>query len=206
VLLGVVVGKKVTVWNDGTADLAIAQITLSGANPDQFRRPAPLDLCSGTVLPPGGSCTVRVRANLTQTGPLSAALVIPSDDPDQGVITVPLAAVGQTPQIVQSPLAIDFGNVAVGTLLGQNVAVLNDGSADLAIGQITLGGSNPAQYRQPAPLDLCSGTTLPPGASCTVKVRFKPTVVGPLSATLVIPSTASNEAVVTVTLNGTGTP
>ena len=206
VLLGTVISRKVTVRNDGTAPLHIGQITLGGASPSQFRQPAAADLCSGNVLAPGSSCTLKVKLKPTVTGPLSATLVIPSDDPDQSVITLPLDGVGQTPQIALSPLAISFGNVVVGGVLGQKVVVLNSGSADLDIGQITLAGSNPDQFRQPVIMDLCSGVTVPPGGSCTVKVQFKPTVVGPMSATLVIPSTASNEPVATVTLNGTGTP
>jgi hypothetical protein len=91
-------------------------------------------------------------------------------------------------------------------VLGQKVVVLNSGNADLDIGQITLGGSNPDQFRQPVVMDLCSGVTVPAGGSCTVKIQFKPKAAGPMSATLVIPSTASNESVATVTLSGTGTP
>ena len=206
VLVGTVFSQKVTVRNDGTAALDMGQITLGGASPSQFRQPAAADLCSGTVLPPGGSCTLKVKLKPTVTGSLSATLVIPSDDPDQSVITLPLNGVGETPQIALSPSSISFGGVLVGGVLGQKVVVLNSGSADLVIGQITLEGSNPDQFRQPVVMDLCSGVTVPPGGSCTVKVQFKPTVASPLSATLVIPSTASNEAVATVTLSGTGTP
>jgi hypothetical protein len=184
----------------------MGQITLGGASPSQFRQPAAADLCSETALPPGGSCTLKVKLKPTVTGLVSATLVIPSDDPDQSVVTLPLSGVGQTPQIAVSPLAIDFGGVVVGGVLGQKVVVFNSGSADLDIEQITLEGSNADQFRQPVVMDLCSGVTVPPGGSCTVKVQFKPTVAGPLSATLVIPSTASNDAEATVTLNGTGTP
>ena len=206
VLVGAILSRKVTVRNDGTAELHIGQITLGGASPSQFRQPAAADLCSGTVLPPGGSCTLKVKLKPSVTGPLSATLVIPSDDPDQSVVTLPLGGVGQTPLIALSPLAITFGNVVVGGALGQKIVVVNSGSADLDIGQLTLGGSNPNQFRLPLVMDLCSGVTLPPGGSCTVKVQFKPTVVGPMSATILIPSTASNDAEATVTLSGTGTP
>ncbi len=206
VLVGAAVALNVTVSNDGSADLTIGQVTLGGANPDQFRLPGPLDFCSGAVLSPGALCTVKVRAKPTQTGSFSAALVIPSNDPDQSIVTVPLAATGLAPKITLIPSAIGFGTVAVGGALAQLVAVVNDGSADLTIGLITLGGANPDQYRVPAPLDLCSGTTLSPGTSCTVKVRFKPTTVGPQSATLLVPSTALDEPLATVTLDGTATP
>src|SRR5262245_1208860 len=206
VLVGAVLSRKVTVHNDGTAPLTVGQITLGGANPSQFRQPAAADLCSGTVLAPGGSCTLKVKLKPSVTGPLSATLVIPSDDPDQGVVTLPLSGVGQTPQIALSPLAISFGSVVVGGTLGQKVAVMNSGNADLVIGQIMVDGVNPDQFREPVVMDLCSGLTIPPGGSCTLKVQFKPTLVGPLSATLAIPSTASNGAVATVTLTGTGMP
>ncbi len=196
----------VTVQNNGTAALAMGVVTLGGANPDQFKAPALADLCSGRRLAPTEACTVGVRFKPTSVGGQSATLLIPSDDPDENPITVTLVGIGQGGEIAVSPAAIDFGTVALGAVSAQTVTVWNDGTADLAISQVTLGGSSPGQYRQPALKNLCSGTTLPPGTSCTVKVKFKPTLPGPLSATLVIPSSDLNESVTTVTLYGMGTP
>ena len=86
----------------------------------------------------------------------------------------------------------------------KSVTVRNDGTANLVLGVITLGGSNPSQFVKTTPKDSCSGRTLAPNATCTVGVKFRPTNGGPQSATLVIPSNDFNEASSAVALGGTG--
>lgn len=104
-----------------------------------------------------------------------------------------------------TPLSLPFGSVSVGTTSPtQNVTVRNDGTANLVLGALALGGANPSEFKKGATQDLCSGVTLVPTQTCTVGVKFKPTTTGSLSATLVIPSNDSNEASVTVALGGTG--
>ncbi|MGE5827661.1 MAG: choice-of-anchor D domain-containing protein, partial [Micromonosporaceae bacterium] len=108
------------------------------------------------------------------------------------------------PQIFVSPLSIPFGTVPVGSPTAvQNVTVRNDGTADLILGTVTLGGANANQFKKPVAKDLCSGQTLAPAATCTVGVKFKAKNGGAQSATLVIPSNDPNEPTVTVALSGT---
>ena len=50
------------------------------------------DLCSGVTLAPGQSCTVRVKIKATSAGPKTATLSIPSNDADENVVSVSVAA------------------------------------------------------------------------------------------------------------------
>jgi hypothetical protein len=82
--------------------------------------------------------------------------------------------------------------------------VRNDGTANLNLGTLALGGANADQFKKAAAQDLCTGVTLGPTQTCTVGIKFKPTSLGLKNATLVIPSNDFSEPSVTVTLEGTG--
>ena len=194
-----------TIRNDGTADLVLGTITISGTNPDQFRKPAAKDFCSGQTLTPTQTCTVGVRFKPKNGGPHSATLLIPSNDPVSNPVTATLYGTGDGPEITVDPTAFDYGSVMVGTKSPRKVTVRNDGTTDLTLGIITLDGANPDQFRKPAAKDFCSGLTLAPTQMCTVVVRFAPSNVGPQSAFLVIPSDDFNENPVNVELVGAGT-
>jgi hypothetical protein len=110
---------------------------------------------------------------------------------------------GAGPDVTVTPTSIAFGSVAVGDRSADNiVTVTNDGTANLIITTISLGGTNPAQFERRS--DKCSKKTLTPGASCTVAARFKPTSSGAKTATLIIPANDPDENPVNVTLSGTG--
>jgi hypothetical protein len=53
--------------------------------------------------------------------------------------------------------------------------------------------------------NLCAGRTLAAGQSCTVLIKLRPTTAGFKAAKLRVPSNDPDEAVVKVTLRGTGT-
>ncbi len=123
-----------------------------------------------------------------------------------GVIYRVMNGTTTAPDITVSPLSLAFGNVAVRrSSILEVVTVKNDGTANLTIGTVTLGGANPNQFRKRPADDVCSGKTLAPAQSCTVGVRFRPTSAGAKSATLNISSNDPDENLVTVALSGTGT-
>jgi hypothetical protein len=165
--------------------------------------------------------TNRGQANLT-TGPTSAwtasvpleaglnvitVTAVSNDTLSQGsrVIEVTLEQAG--PVIFRSPPSLAFGTVAVGTMSAvQIVTVRNDGTANLVIGTVSVGGANASQFLKTAPKDLCSGRTLAPTVTCTLGVKFTPTNAGPQNAALQIPSNDPVTPVASVALSGTGGP
>lgn len=101
------------------------------------------------------------------------------------------------------PASHDFGEVLVGAESpALVVTVANTGCADLLVGTVTLGGADPDQFR--IQNDNCSGRTITSGNSPTLEVVFRPTAVGPKSATLSIPSNDPGRPIVVVSLSGTG--
>jgi hypothetical protein len=197
--------QPVTVRNDGTADLVSGTVTLGGANPDQFKMAPANDLCSGQTLAPAATCTLGIRFKPTSTGAKTASVVIPSNDADEPTVNVSLTGTGVAPEITVTPAALQYGTVTVGTASTmQPVTVRNDGTANLVMGTVTLGGANPDQFKMAPANDHCSGQSLAPAATCTVGIRFKPTSTGVKSATVTFPSNDADEPSVAVTLGGTG--
>jgi parallel beta-helix repeat protein len=127
-------------------------------------------------------------------------------DTSEGITeTAELVATNVTvPSVFVSSTAVNFGDVPSGNQSAlQTVNVGNDGTADLTIGTITLGGSDPSEFSKTS--DNCSGQTLVPTQQCSVSIVFQPTSTGGKNATLVIPSNDPDENPVNVTLSGTGT-
>jgi VWFA-related protein len=93
---------------------------------------------------------------------------------DSGGGTTPPAT---SPNISLSTQQLLFGNVipnAVVSSADRSVTVTNTGTANLVMSQI-----DPAALSPPFEIlnDNCSGTSVAPNGSCSVKVRFKPTSI-----------------------------
>ena len=84
--------KRVTVSNDGGANLNVLTIVLTGTHANQFS--IENDNCSGESIAPGASKTLEVVFSPTSTGGKSATLSIPSNDPDENPVLVPLSGTG----------------------------------------------------------------------------------------------------------------
>ena len=99
-----------TVNNVGTANLVVGTITITGVNANQFSKQN--DNVSGQTIAPGNSATLQVVFSPTSTGAKSAALSIPSNDPDEATVTVPLSGNGVA---APGPLTADAGGPYSGT-------------------------------------------------------------------------------------------
>ena len=189
--------RSITISNVGGADLNIG--TLFGLS-SPFS--AVSDNCTGVKVAPSGSCTVSVRFSPTTTGFRSDTLIVPSDDPDESSFSVTFNGTGTTtaaPDISVSGNGA-FGDVQTGTSSTHSITVSNVGNANLVMGNL---------YGLTAPFsavsDNCSGVTVAPSDSCTVSVRFAPTVTGLKSDTLNFPSNDPDQSTVNLNVNGTGT-
>jgi photosystem II stability/assembly factor-like uncharacterized protein len=210
---------EVTIYNWGTGDLEVSDMQITGTDAAEFS----LDVSGGyypcgsvptTVSPSDYMCTVSVKFSPTSTGTKSTYLVISSNDPGELEYYVYLYGEGTpvpVPAIALEPLSIAFGNITEGTGSAPvEVTVNNGGTAELAITDMLIGGTDPAEFilnvsDGAAP---CGNTSLilPAGESCTVSVTFGPSVAASMSASLEISSDDPDMAVASVALTGTGTP
>jgi hypothetical protein len=92
--------------------------------------------------------------------------------------------IAQPPIFTPAPAAVSFGNQIVNTTSAQQTVTLtnNNGSATVSIGLFTV--SDPA-YADAG--DNCTGESLAPGASCSIKLTFTPTTVKSYAATISFP-------------------
>jgi hypothetical protein len=101
-----------------------------------------------------------------------------------------------------SPTSVAFGNQTVGTRSKpQAVTLTNNGGSALSITAIKITGNNSNDFAQ---TNNC-GTSLPAGASCKIKVTFKPKQQGQASASLTVAYRGLGSPQ-SVALSGTGTP
>ena len=211
VSVGFTLDQTVTVTNDGAANLDIGAI----ASADPLAAPFSIltDTCSNQTIAPSGSCTLAVRFAPTAAVTSNDSFDIPSNDPDEGTVTVSVSGTGSVisvPDITvtdsvapNTDLQIPFGNVTVGSSSDETVTITNNGTANLTIGAIA--SANPLAGRFSIPTDNCSSQTIAPAGSCTLTVRFTPTTAGTSSSdNFDIPSNDPDEGTVTVSVSGTG--
>jgi centrosomal CEP192-like protein/beta-propeller repeat-containing protein/ASPM-SPD-2-Hydin domain-containing protein len=131
----------------------------------------------------------------------TAAMTVTNPAPGGGTSNVVSFTVASpTPMISFSSSTLLFGTQKVGTSSpAQTVAVQNPGTALLTISAIKVTGPNASSFHATS---QC-GSSLAPGANCSVSVVFKPTATGPFSASLAFTDNASGSPQ-TVSLSGTG--
>ena len=138
------------------------------------------------------------------SGPHTAALHLPTNSPSTGDVTVQLSGTALTPANIRvRPGSSDLGSVTIDQTAYKTFTVANTGQLPFGVNQVTLTGD--ADFSIVTDQDFCSGWTVSGQTNCTVQVAYTPTVTSPETATLSIPSDASNNTDVTVALTVTGT-
>lgn len=112
-----------------------------------------------------------------------------------------ITVTGNGPVIAFNPASLTFANTKVGkTSHAQTVTVSNTGSSTLDISTITTSGPF---ARKSGPKKTDCGTSLAAGATCTVRVVFKPTQKGTTAGDLTFTDNAAGSPQ-QVPLGGTG--
>lgn len=211
-VVGGVAGQTVTVVNIGTADLVLGQV----AQADPLAAPFSVqgDSCSGQTLAPGGGCTIGLRFEPVAAGNAADVFDIPSNDADSPSVAVQVTGTGTAlaaPDIrITDPTPpgedrqLSFDEVREGGSFERLLTLVNDGDADLVLGNIGAADPLAAPFSIVTGGDACSGQTLAPAAICNVRLRFEPTALGLASDTLDVPSNDPDEPFVTVNVAGTG--
>ena len=176
--------KVVTLSNNGTANLSISSIAITGANAGDF---AQTHTC-GSSLAPGASCSIRLTFKPTASGIRTAALGV-ADNAAGSPQKTALSGTGTTAKL--SPVSLGFSTRAIGTTSAtKKITLTNVGTTPLVITSIVITGPNAGDFAQ---THTC-GSSLAAGASCSISVAFKPTGSG------------TRTAAVSVTDNAAGSP
>lgn len=182
--------QTVTITNDGSADLTISAVNITGDW-------AETNTCSAPLVPQA-SCTIDVTFTPTASGTRSGTLTITSDAAGSPN-TIDLSGTGVAPRGAASPATLPFGNQRVGVASApQTVTFTNVGDAPLTLDDLTIDGDYAIDS-----ITCSTQTPLAPDANCTIDIVFTPTAGGTRSGTLTITSDADNSPQ-TVSLTGAG--
>jgi len=172
--------QTVKLTNTGLGVLKIMYIAVTGP----FSQ---TNTCSSTMNP-GGSCTLNVTFTPISIGVLKGSVSI-TDNAPLSSQKVMLKGTGTYVQL--TPASLNFGNQPVGTTsLPKTITLSNKGHMTVSITSIVSTGLNASDFS----LTNTCGTSVAPGVSCFIKVKFKPKATGKRSAA------------VAVTDNGGGSP
>ena len=183
-----------TVGNDGTSDLHISSIGISGSA--RFSVTGGTCTAPGTVLPAGPDCTIEVTYAPLSAVASNGSLVVVTDG---GTVSATLSGTGVAgaAPIASLPAGpIDFGTVVIGSSNPEDVTLTNTGNAPLTVNSISITGSGAFTVEA----GQCPDPIAPLG-TCLISVVFTPTSTGARAATLRV---SSNGGSPSVALQGVG--
>ncbi len=187
--------QSTTISNLGSSALSIASQTITGSDAASFTL---TKLCRAS-LNPGESDNISVRFQPTSAGTKNAQLSIVSNATNAPTKNIALAGIGGVVAVISSStLSLDFGSVGAGSASEQSITISNTGLASLTISSQRITGSDSSVFT----LVKSSTTTLSPGQSDIVTVRFQPTSIGSKTSTLRVESNANNLPILNVSLLG----
>jgi hypothetical protein len=203
--------QTITLTNDGTANLVLGAVASANALDPPFALDN--DNCSGQTLSPAADCTFDVTFTPGSVfNGFTDSLDIPSNDPNEASVSLAVSGNGVAapePNIVVTDSVapandqnVPFGSVIIGGQGNQTVTVTNTGNAGLDISDVA--SANPLLAPFSVTSDTCSNTTVASGGgTCSIGLRFEPTVAGPVSDSFDIPSNDLDTPTITVAVSGT---
>jgi hypothetical protein len=160
--------QTVKLTNVGSGQLNITGVTIAGADSGDF---AQSNNCPAAVAI-HAHCRITVTFKPTVQGLRTASISITDNAPGSPQ-AVPLT--GRGTFLKWSPREMNLGTQPVGTSsAAQIVTLTNKGGVPITLYPIEISGVNPGDFTQ---TNTC-GSSLNPGASCTIQVTFTPTAVG----------------------------
>ena len=153
----------------------------------------------GTALPNAPVVSLVASAGVTVPGALAAG-ALRAGTYGRGMWQIPLVTGGQiaSASATLTPSSLQFPGEAVNTTSAPEMTTLtNSGNVPLTVASASV----TAQF---AEMDTCAGTTLAPGATCSMQITFSPLSAGVQVGTLTVLANVPG-GYVTASLSGTGT-
>jgi len=198
--------RTLTIRNTGTSSLTGVAASLSGGQATDFT----LTTLPAPSFGPAGATTVTVRFTPTALGPRSTTLRIASNDPDENPFELTLTGFGSAPEIAVEDAegtnltsgvsSVPFGSADRGETQLRTLTIRNTGTSTLTGVAASLSGGQATDFV----ITALPATSVSPGETTTVSLRFSPTALGPLTTTLRIASNDADENPFDMTLSGFG--
>lgn len=174
---GVVVGQTgsqtLQLTNSGSTPLQLTALSVSNQS---FSLAGP---SLPRTLPPSNSLSYTLRFAPTALGNSTATLNITSSaSSTPASVSLSGSGVKSEPSLTVTPASVNFGNQVLKSTNSQNVTLQNTGNVPLTLQGVTVAGGA-FGYSNLAP-----GVSLAPSQQVSFQVWFKPSAVGPASATV----------------------
>jgi hypothetical protein len=196
--IGQTATSKVSLLNQSSAPIAIAQLSIAGQSFSLVSQSnVPINIAAGATY------NFDIGFMPQQTSTYSGQLTATSAG-GATVAQVPITGAGgggstSTPTLTISPASLAFGNVGVNTASTLPVTLTSTGTAPLTINSAASTGTG----------FTISGVTLPvtlnPTQSVTLNVQFDPAAAGAVTGQVTIQSNSSTNGTAMIGLTGTGT-
>jgi len=185
--------EAVTIRNDGSANLTLTGLSITGSHEADFAVDGARD-----VLEPGDRTIANVSFTPTTVGIRNATLLVETDT--AGTIGVDLRGSGIGPELELDATAFDFAETRVGGQRTANLTITNPGAGPLTVERIAPTGENASSF-------TANRTSLrvPEDDRRVVEIAFAPTGPGPAEANLTIEHDAGPNGTERLPLSGVGT-
>lgn len=196
-MAGVAAHRTLTIWNESPmAELRVRAIASEGPF---FGIAA--ETCTLLPIAPQSSCTVSVKFSSDEIGAYEGLLYINSNDPDEQEMFIDLYAEATVPRVfLPDGDTAEFGAVPVGSAAEQELSLRNTGTYPLLLEKALISGSEDMRISW----DTCSGKSLLPLTSCYMAVSYAPRSEGQAMATISIPTSDPDAALINIEARGHG--
>ncbi|RXH54741.1 multicopper oxidase, type 2 [Granulicella sibirica] len=192
VAVGSTASQTVTFTNASAGPISFSgNATPSGDFGTVFTPALTGNTCAGNAIAAGASCTLAFSFAPTATAHYSGDLSF-TDDAGTQTLTFTGTGVYQGPKLVLSPTTYTFGAVPAGSTPTETVTLTNAGSEDA---NFVYGSSVASNGLQIAATGNTCGTTLAPGASCTIPVQLTGADTGSAQLTIDIAGNSGTNSV-----------
>jgi hypothetical protein len=152
------------------------------------------------VLAPGGSAPITVTVDPAGliAGRWTGIVTVATDDPAHPELPISVTAdISGCRSLAVEPGTLEFGDRFTGSVATMSLALRNDCNDTLTVGAASI--DDPV-FVLPSPLPI----KVPPFATATVPVEFRPAAAGPASGELVLTTDADTDPIRTIALSGAG--
>lgn len=163
--------KTITIANAGRANLELEDFRVEDDSRGAFAQE--LDQ---SVIPPGGTATLRVTYTPPDEGTDVGKLLFTTNDPDHGTVTVDVSGNGTVPELKVSPDPVMFTGVEVGSEQTLDVEVANVGTGRLTLTSIQLGAAYTDRFTVTLPQNFQPGFQVDTNLALKIRITYHPTV------------------------------
>ncbi len=158
--------------NEGPEGITVEGVSVTGPNSNNFA--LEIDGCFAATLSSGESCSVYLTFAPSESGLREAQLEIISSA-ENSPATAALSGRGLTQELTVSPSPLNFPTTTVDSSSERQVSVANESEAAVTIYGANIEGTGSSSFNTNG--SNC-GTSLTPGQSCKISVRFSPSSEG----------------------------